>query len=145
MDSFVTGAYMVCAILFILSLGGLSSQKTAKVGNINGMIAMCLAIIATFFHDDFDSNYAIFFPLFVAGGILGTWLAMSVDMIKIPQMVAALHSFVGLAATLVAFSNFFHEDGKKIPAIESIETIIGVFIGAVTFTGSIVACGKLQE
>ena len=134
---------MVCAILFILSLGGLSSQKTAKVGNINGMIAMCLAIIATFFHDDFDSNYAIFFPLFVAGGILGTWLAMSVDMIKIPQMVAALHSFVGLAATLVAFSHFLLNTDQD--ALTIIETNIGVFIGAVTFTGSVVAFGKLNE
>lgn len=72
MDSFVTGAYLVCAVLFILSLGGLSSQKTAKSGNIYGVVAMVLAIVATFFEDDFEENYILFFPLFVAGGMIGT-------------------------------------------------------------------------
>ena len=144
-EPFVTGTYLVCSILFILALGGLSSPETSKRGNWFGMIAMLLSIISTIFENGFHENFASFFPAIAVGAVIGTIMALKVIMTSMPKMVAALHSFVGLAATLVAFSNFFHEDGKKIPAIESIETIIGVFIGAVTFTGSIVACGKLQE
>ena len=142
MESFILGAFMVCAILFILSLGGLSSQKTAKAGNIYGMLAMGLAIIATFFEDSFDWNFALFFPLFVLGGLIGAWKALRVEMIDMPQMVAALHSFVGLSATLVSFSHFLLETDQDNLAI--IETNLGVFIGAVTFTGSVVAWGKFH-
>ncbi|OMJ77581.1 hypothetical protein SteCoe_22787 [Stentor coeruleus] len=143
MEPFVIGAYMVCAILFILSLGGLSSQKTAKSGNIYGVLAMTLAIIATFFMDDFSWNFAIFLPLFLAGGVIGAYMALKVEMIDMPQMVAALHSFVGLAATMVSFSHFLlHSDQDTLAVIE---TSVGVFIGAVTFTGSVVAWGKLNE
>ena len=142
MEPFVMGAYMVCAILFILSLGGLSSQKTSKVGNIYGVLAMILAIVATFFVEDFADNYMIFLPLFLVGGAIGTWMALRVEMIDMPQMVAALHSFVGLAATLVSFSHFLLHSEQENLAI--IETNLGVFIGAITFTGSLVAWGKLN-
>lgn len=142
MDSFVIGAYLVCAVLFILSLSGLSHQKTAKSGVLYGIIAMSLAIIATFCISSFHSNYSSFFVFFLIGGILGTVMALRVEMIDMPQMVAALHSFVGLAATLVSFSHFLLHPEQTI--LEMIETNLGVFIGAVTFTGSLVAYGKLN-
>ncbi|CAG9328299.1 unnamed protein product [Blepharisma stoltei] len=142
MDDFVTGTYIVCAIFFILSLGGLSNQLTAKRGNYLGIIAMTLAIIATFFADEFDYQFAIFFFMLVLGGLIGCAMALRVEMINMPQMVAALHSFVGLAATLVSFGHYLlHTDQDNLARIE---TNIGVFIGAVTFTGSVVAWGKLQ-
>ena len=144
-EPFVTGTYLVCSILFILSLGGLSSPETSKRGNWFGIIAMFLSILSTIFEDDFNENYLSFFPAIIFGAVIGTIIAAKVKMTSMPQMVAALHSFVGLAATLVAFSNYFHEEGHDIPTVEVIETVIGVFIGAVTFTGSIIACGKLQE
>lgn len=143
MNSFVIGAYLVCAILFILSLSGLSHQKTSKSGVLYGITGMCLAIIATFLISDFESNYLVFFILFLLGGAIGTYIAIKVEMISMPQMVAALHSFVGLAATLVSFSHYLlHNDQNT---LEIIETNLGVFIGAITFTGSVVAFGKLNE
>ena len=142
MDSFIVGAYLVCAVLFILALGGLSSQKTAKDGNIYGVLAMILAIVSTFFEDEFNSNYVIFFPLFITGGLIGMNMALKVEMINMPQMVAALHSFVGLAATMVSFSHFLLNTDQDNLGI--IETNLGVFIGAITFTGSLVAWGKLN-
>ena len=103
---------------------------------------MTLAIIATFFIDDFESNYLAFFVPFLIGGIIGAVMALQVEMINMPQMVAALHSFVGLAATLVSFSHYLLHNDQSI--LEIIETNIGVFIGAITFTGSVVAYGKLN-
>ena len=140
---FVTGSYLACSVLFILSLGGLSSPETSKRGNWFGILAMFLSILATIFEDGFDENYVYFFPAITLGAIIGGVMALKVQMISMPQMVAALHSFVGLAATMVAFSNFFHK--SDLDVVEIVETVIGVFIGAVTFTGSVVACGKLQE
>lgn len=142
MEELVRGAYMVCAILFILSLGGLSSQQTAKKGNIYAMIAMTVAIIATFFHDEFDYKFGLFLPAFILGGVIGLGAAIRVEMISMPQMVAALHSFVGLAAVLVGFGSFFHDEDKS--ALAVIESTAGIFIGAITFTGSVIAWGKLQ-
>lgn len=136
------GAYMVCAVFFVLSLGGLSHQKTAKRGNLYGVIAITLAIVATFFIDEFNHRYFYFLPAFVLGGTIGLVIALKVEMINMPQMVAALHSFVGLAATMVSFGNFFLHPRQT--TLEIIETIIGVFIGAITFSGSVVAWGKLQ-
>lgn len=142
MCTFVIGAYLVCAILFILSLSGLRHQKTSKGGVVYGIIAMTLAIIATFFVDDFESNYLAFFIPFLIGGVIGAVMALQVEMINMPQMVAALHSFVGLAATLVSFSHYLLHNDQSV--LEIIETNIGVFIGAITFTGSVVAYGKLN-
>lgn len=142
MDEFIIGAYMVCAILFVLSLGGLSNQETAKTGNLYGVIAMSLAVLATFFEADFDYHFEFWGPAFVIGGALGTWMALKVEMISMPQLVAALHSFVGLSATLVSFAFFIlHEEDETLSIIE---TNVGVFIGAITFTGSVVAWGKLE-
>lgn len=143
-ETIVSAVYMVCAILFILSLSGLSNQETAKRGNYYGIIAMILAIIATFFLDDFQNNYSKFLPAFVIGGFIGFVMALKVDMISMPQLVAALHSFVGLGATLVGISKFLNPGDKGFELQEQIETFIGVFIGGLTFTGSLVAWGKLQ-
>jgi NAD(P) transhydrogenase len=141
----VESVYMVCSILFILCLGGLSAQETARKGNAFGMIAMFMAIFVTFFLADFHYQFKFFFPPFVVGGGIGLYLALRVEMINMPQMVAVLHSFVGLAAVLVGYGRYIYvsEDGT-LDVLELIETYLGVFIGAVTFTGSIVAYGKLQ-
>ncbi|OMJ66621.1 hypothetical protein SteCoe_36473 [Stentor coeruleus] len=161
--AFTTGSYIVCSVLFILSLGGLSSPETSKRGNWFGMIAMLLSIVASIFDEKFDENWVFFIPAVLIGGVIGTTMAVRVQMISMPQMVAALHSFVGLAATIVAFANFFFVNGKpdtqetsatgetithkaeRLDVIEQIETIVGIFIGAITFTGSVIACGKLME
>jgi NAD(P) transhydrogenase len=143
-EAIVSAVYMVCAILFILSLGGLSNQETAKRGNYYGIIAMSLAILATFFLDDFENNYSKFLPAFVIGGFIGLVMALKVEMISMPQLVAALHSFVGLGATLVGISKFLNPGDKGFELQEQIETFVGVFIGGLTFTGSVVAWGKLQ-
>jgi len=137
---------MLCSILFILSLGGLSKQESARRGNIFGIISMVLAIASTFFLAEFDNNFLLFVPAFVVAGLIGLVLALKVEMISMPQMVAALHSFVGLAATLVSYSKYLAEMrlGTEMGNLEKIEGYIGVFMGAITFTGSLVACGKLQ-
>lgn len=142
MNSFVVGAYLVCSVLFILSLSGLSHQKSSKSGLLYGVIAMFLAILSTFFISSFNSNFTTFLIFFLVGGIIGTIIALRVEMINMPQMVAALHSFVGLSATLVSFSHFLLNPEQSV--LEIIETSLGVFIGAITFTGSIVAYGKLN-
>lgn len=142
MEEIVIGAYIVCALLFILALGGLSNHSTSKQGNYYGMASMSLAIVATFFAPEFEWNFILFAIPFVLGAAIGLYLALKVDLINIPQMVAALHSFVGLAATLVAISEFLLD--REDEALAVIETTIGVFIGGMTFTGSVVAWGKLQ-
>jgi len=103
---------------------------------------MFLAILSTFFISSFHSNFVTFLVFFLIGGIIGTIMALRVEMINMPQMVAALHSFVGLSATLVSFSHFLLNPDQS--TLEIIETNLGVFIGAITFTGSIVAYGKLN-
>jgi len=136
---------MVCGILFILCLGGLSAQETARKGNTFGMISMFLAIFVTFFLSEFNYQFKFFFPPFVVGGGIGLYLALKVEMINMPQMVAVLHSFVGLAAVLVGYShNIYVNEKGSLGGLEQVEVFLGVFIGAVTFTGSIVAYGKLQ-
>ena len=105
---------------------------------------MFLSILAAIFEPDFNSNFLFFSPALVIGGTIGTVMALKVSMISMPQMVAALHSFVGIAATIVSFSNFFHKQGE-LASLDIIETTIGIFIGSITFTGSVVACGKLKE
>lgn len=168
-QAFTTGAYIVCSILFILSLGGLSSPESSKRGNWFGIMAMLLSIVAAALDENFEENWVFLFPSIAIGGLIGTIMALKVEMISMPQMVAALHSFVGLAATIVAFANFFHTfdvsdhssssstdisasetqtqsaESEDFGVIETIETVIGIFIGSITFTGSVVACGKLME
>lgn len=144
-DAIVSAVYMVCAILFVFSLGGLSNQESAKRGNYYGIISMSVAIAVTVILEEFDNNFMTFIPTFAVGGAIGLALAMNVEMISMPQLVAALHSFVGLAATLVGISRyFFLQGGYDLETKDQIEIFIGIFIGALTFTGSVVAWGKLQ-
>lgn len=148
----VNAAYIIAAILFILSLGGLSHQKSAARGNLYGMAGMAIALIATLLSDSvsLDGTYNhyiwIAVPVLV-GGIIGMVVAKRVKMTDMPQLVAILHSFVGLAAVLVGFTTFLDTSEVRIgveKTIHDIEIYIGVLIGAVTFTGSLIAFGKLQ-
>ncbi|RPD97849.1 Re/Si-specific NAD(P)(+) transhydrogenase subunit beta [Candidatus Pantoea deserta] len=142
----VTAAYIVAAILFIFSLAGLSKHETSKRGNLFGISGMALALLATIFGPD-SGNVAWILLAMVIGGAIGIRLAQKVEMTEMPELVAILHSFVGLAAVLVGFNSYIaHAPG--LPAVmENIhltEVFLGIFIGAVTFTGSVVAFGKLR-
>ena len=144
-ESLVSITYLLAAVLFIKSLGGLSNQNTARRGNVFGIIGMLLAIAAT------AAGHITTFPIFsgavVVGALIGAVLALRVEMTSMPQLVAILHSFVGLAAVLVGLSSYLA--GSEFPTaaekiIHEVEIFLGVFVGAVTFTGSVVAYGKLQ-
>ncbi len=146
----VNAAYIVASILFILSLRGLSHQESAGRGNLYGMLGMALALAATLLGDavylDLKRDYAWLAMTMLLGGAGGAVLAARVKMTGMPQLVAMLHSFVGLAAALVGIVTFLN-GGNLVGAektIHEIEIYIGVLIGAVTFTGSVVAFGKLQ-
>ncbi|MDQ1214841.1 Re/Si-specific NAD(P)(+) transhydrogenase subunit beta [Pantoea anthophila] len=141
----VTAAYIVAAILFICSLAGLSRHETAKRGNIFGISGMALALIATIFGPD-SGHVAWILLAMVIGGAIGIRLAKKVEMTEMPELVAILHSFVGLAAVLVGINSYIDHAPGLSAAMENIhlsEVFIGIFIGAVTFTGSLVAFGKL--
>lgn len=142
----VTAAYIVAIILFILTLGGLSNQETSRRGNLYGIIGMTLAIIATIFGPEVSSNIDIIIGTMVVGGLIGIVLARKVEMTQMPELVAILHSLVGLAAVLVGYVNFMGESGLAgvEKTIHEIEIYIGILIGAVTFSGSIIAFGKLS-
>lgn len=151
-ESLTTVAYLFAGILFILSLGGLSSQETARRGNIYGILGMALAIIVTALNPilakDVDgSAYQVLLPVFAVGGVIGAVLAARVAMTSMPELVAILHSFVGAAAVLVGYASYLdpslHLSGVE-HTIHEVEVFVGVFIGAVTFTGSVVAFGKLR-
>ncbi len=142
----VTMAYISASVLFILSLGGLSNQETARRGNIYGIVGMAIAIIATVLSDQVTS-YGLLIPAMIIGAVIGAFVASRVLMTQMPQLVAALHSFVGLAAVLVGIATFIdpgsqYEGAEKV--IHEVEIFLGVFIGAITFTGSVIAFGKLQ-
>ncbi|MBX4901241.1 NAD(P)(+) transhydrogenase (Re/Si-specific) subunit beta [Rhizobium bangladeshense] len=141
-----TAAYIAASVLFILALGGLSGQESAKRAVWYGITGMGIAIIATVFGPGVELSGTLCVAL-VVGAILGTVLAKRVEMTGMPQLVAALHSFVGLAAVLIGINSdltahTFATAGEQV--IHEAEIFIGVFIGAVTFTGSIVAYGKLS-
>ncbi|MFA5581760.1 MAG: Re/Si-specific NAD(P)(+) transhydrogenase subunit beta [Paracoccaceae bacterium] len=161
----VTAAYIVAAILFILSLGGLSNQEKAKRAVWYGIIGMALAVVATVFGPGAASLWLVV-PLVVIGGVIGAYVAGRVEMTQMPELVAALHSFVGLAAvfiglnadieltrvlgmeaagraTLEGFSALLASKDSVEISILKVEVFLGIFIGAVTFTGSVVAYGKL--
>ena len=145
-NNLVTVAYIAAIVLFILSLGGLSNQETAKRGNLYGIIGMALAIGATAFGAGV-SNYTGLIAVIVPGVVIGAFLASRVEMTEMPELVAVLHSFVGLAAVLVGIGNYLQPESGLVGAEETIHMIeiyVGVFIGAVTFTGSVVAFGKLK-
>ncbi|RAX57322.1 NAD(P)(+) transhydrogenase (Re/Si-specific) subunit beta [Helicobacter monodelphidis] len=146
MGSFVNIAYIIAAVLFILSLAGLSKHESAKRGNLFGMIGMVVALIATIFSGESGSIILIVLAM-VFGGSIGLHFAQKVEMTQMPELIAILHSFVGLAAVFVGYNSFW-EIGDSINTtmyrIHLGEIFLGVFIGAVTFSGSLVAFGKLR-
>lgn len=145
-ENLLTVAYIAASILFILSLGGLSHQETARRGNWYGVIGMVIAITATTLSSGVN-QYGMLGAVVVPGAIIGAIAAARVAMTAMPQLVAILHSFVGVAAVLVGYANYLQPDttllGTEV-TLHQLEIFIGVFIGAVTFTGSVVAFGKLQ-
>uniref|UniRef100_UPI0018670131 NAD(P)(+) transhydrogenase (Re/Si-specific) subunit beta n=1 Tax=Oricola nitratireducens TaxID=2775868 RepID=UPI0018670131 len=162
---FTTAAYVVAAVLFILSLGGLSGQESAKRAVWYGIAGMALAVFATLIGPG-SGLWLLSLVLVAAGGIIGYYVAQRVQMTEMPQLVAAMHSLVGLAAVFVGYNAYLelgrvlvmsaeqrealegfaailaHKDGIE-QSILKVEVFLGVFIGAVTFTGSVVAFGKL--
>ncbi len=144
--SLLTTAYIAAAVLFILSLKGLSHPETARRGNQFGAVGMGVAMLAVAMHVGILTSPA-FIGLLLVASVIGALVASRVAMTDMPQLVALLHSFVGLAAVLVGISNHMAplvalEGIDK--TIHDVETYFGVFIGAITFTGSIIAWGKLQ-
>lgn len=173
-------AYILAALLFIMALAGLSKQETAKYGCLSGMVGMTIALIATFFQVESAMGFVFIIVAMVIGACIGIYVARKVAMTQMPEMIACLHSFVGLAAVLVGFNTFLELGGgapetvtipvgasaNEITALleaansvaqssaltmspaelntHLVEIFLGIFIGAVTFTGSIVAYGKLN-
>ncbi|MBA3058183.1 MAG: Re/Si-specific NAD(P)(+) transhydrogenase subunit beta [Gammaproteobacteria bacterium] len=156
--SLATVSYIGATILFILSLGGLSNQQTALRGNLYGMVGMTIAVLATVFGPQVTAaGIPWIIGAMLIGAVIGLYAARTVQMTQMPELVALMHSMVGLAAMLVGVATFidptasFHwADGQGIPltsaeeSIHKIEIYIGILIGAVTFSGSIVAFGKLS-
>jgi len=149
-----TAAYLFASVLFILSLGGLSSQESAKRGVMYGIVGMAIAILSTVLGGGVNGHIYIIIALAIAS-VIGIIVARKVEMTSMPQLVAILHSFVGLAAVLVGFGSYFEYfpigditataslHGSEL-TIHLVEVFIGIFIGAITFTGSIIAWGKLD-
>jgi len=145
----LSASYILSSVLFILSLGGLSRHETARRGNLYGVVGFVVATLATIlFSDGLSGALPILAVSLVVGAVLGAFLAARVQMTAMPQLVAILHSFVGLAAVLVGWSTYLGghaPSGSAARVIHLLETYLGVFIGAVTLTGSVMAFGKLQE
>jgi len=161
----VSAAYISASVLFILSLGGLSNQEKAKRAVWFGIAGMGLSVLFTVFGGS-SGNFWLLFPMIIVGSVIGYYVAQKVEMTEMPQLVAALHSFVGLAAVFIGInaqlelsfvesftgnlndlSGFTKKIAAKDPAeisIMAVEIFLGVFIGAITFTGSVVAFGKLS-
>jgi H+-translocating NAD(P) transhydrogenase subunit beta len=145
-SSLVTVSYLAAAILFILALGGLKNNESARRGNLYGIIGMIIAVLATITAFVTD-NHNLLIIVMVGGGVIGFVLSRRVQMTQMPELVAILHSLVGLAAVLIGFATFFdptitHSGVEK--TIHDIEVFIGICIGALTFTGSVIAYGKLS-
>lgn len=142
-----TASYLFASILFILSLGGLSSQESAKRGVYYGIIGMAIAILSTVLGEG-ASGYVYIIIAIAIASLIGIIVARKVEMTSMPQLVAILHSFVGLAAVLVGFGSYMDPHTATLHGAEHtihlVEVFIGVFIGAITFTGSIIAWGKLD-
>ncbi len=143
----VTASYIGATVLFIMALGGLSSPETARRGNLYAMIGMAIALVATI--AGVTGNVEILMVALLVGGSIGLVLARRVQMTQMPELVAILHSLVGLAAVLVGFANFMdperlqHFSGIEL-TIHDVETYLGILIGAVTLSGSVIAFGKLS-
>ncbi|MDO8375858.1 MAG: NAD(P)(+) transhydrogenase (Re/Si-specific) subunit beta, partial [Aquabacterium sp.] len=156
--SLATVSYIGATILFILSLGGLSNPETSRRGNLYGMIGMTIAVLATVFGPRVTmAGVPYLIGAMVVGGGIGIYAARTVKMTQMPELVALMHSLVGLAAMLVGFASYIDPasafqmiDGKSVPLtptelhIHEIEIYIGILIGAVTFSGSVIAFGKLS-
>lgn len=145
----VQGIYILAALLFIVALAGLSRHETAKMGNYAGMTGMVLALAATIVLALQNAQRGVLITaLLIAlamgiGAIIGIWRSRTVEMTQMPELVAILHSFVGMAAVLVGFNSFL-ADAEQNDTVHLVEVFLGVFIGAITFTGSIVAWAKLS-
>jgi len=159
-ETTATAAYVVAALLFILALAGLSKHETSKAGNTFGIAGMVVALIATIAlaldRAIEPLGLALLIGAMAVGATIGLWRARVVEMTGMPELIALLHSFVGLAAVLVGWNGYLHVEQHRAGAeavllrsegmfgIHSAEVVVGVFIGAVTFTGSIVANLKLS-
>ncbi|MGZ3651794.1 MAG: NAD(P)(+) transhydrogenase (Re/Si-specific) subunit beta [Bdellovibrionota bacterium] len=143
-QDFFAAAYLVATLLFIFGLKGLASPKTVVTGNISAMVGMLLAVGVTLLNPEMK-NYSWILIGLVPGAVIGIALAIRIQMTAMPQLVAILHSFVGLAAVLVALGTFLEHQAKgELNTVLLIELSVGSFIGAITFTGSLIAFGKLQ-
>ncbi|BFU59524.1 MULTISPECIES: Re/Si-specific NAD(P)(+) transhydrogenase subunit beta [Rodentibacter] len=161
-EGLVQAAYILAALLFIMSLAGLSKHETAKAGCWFGIVGMTIALIATIFGPHSEGTFWIIIAMII-GGVIGVQRALKVEMTEMPELVAILHSFVGLAAVLVGFNSYGLHHEAVVPEnldaaaqaafiaeqtilsnIHNVEVFLGIFIGAVTFTGSVVAFGKLS-
>ncbi len=142
----INSFYLGAAMLFILALGGLSSNENAKRGNLYGMLGMALAVFATIF-SDVVTNYWVIVACMIPGAIFGFILARRVKMTQMPQLVAILHSLVGLAAVCVGYATYLDPNlqfsGVE-KTIHDLEVYIGIYIGGLTFSGSVIAFGKLS-
>ena len=140
-------SYLFASILFILSLGGLSSQESAKKGVLYGIVGMIIAVVSTVLGEGVEGHTYIVIAILIAA-VIGWAVARKVEMTAMPQLVAILHSFVGLAAVLVGFGSYLDPKTATLAPVEHnihlVEIFIGIFIGAITFTGSIIAWGKLD-
>lgn len=142
----VTVAYIGAMVMFILALGGLSQPETSRRGNFYGILGMLMALMATIIGIVSDNYFILFFGVIIGGGI-GLVLAKKVEMTQMPELVAILHSLVGLAAVLVGFANFLDHNIALVgvdKTIHDIETYLGILIGALTFSGSVIAFLKLS-
>jgi NAD(P) transhydrogenase subunit beta len=152
MTTIVQAAYIVSALLFIMALAGLSKHETAKTGNAYGIAGMTIAIVATIGLAlqsppiGVPSTLGLIFLAMAIGAMIGIWRARNVEMTGMPELIAILHSLVGAAAVLVGYNSFLTESGLEgsLANIHSVEVFLGVFIGAVTLTGSVVAFLKLS-
>ena len=148
-ENFAAFAYLISSVLFIMALRGLSSPETARLGNVFGIVGMLIAIVTTLVTPGVVSYWMIFLGILI-GGAIGTVIAWKIEMTALPELVAAFHSLVGLAAVCVAAAAFFEPAAYgigtpgNIGVASLIEMSIGTAIGAITFTGSIIAFAKLQ-
>lgn len=151
LTNFIDATYIASGLMFVLALAGLSRHETAKKGNVYGIMGMVFALVATNFalaYTDYrESNLqpesaVLLYAAIGIGAVIGIWKARKVQMTGMPELIALLHSFVGAAAVLVGYNVYI--DNPRSDAFHSVEVYLGVFIGAVTFTGSLVAWGKLN-
>ena len=150
LTNLVNATYIAAGLMFILALAGLSKHETAKKGNAFGILGMVLALVATNYAIaqpadgmGFDwTSAALLYGAIAIGAVIGTWKARRVEMTGMPELIALLHSFVGAAAVLVGFN--VHLTATHTDVLHAVEVVLGIFIGAVTLTGSLVAWGKLN-